>query len=85
MNKDNGGPAFPLPEGQVLHNPEHGFVEAEDHALYHESGMSLRDYFAAKAMQAIITGNKADECALGIGAAHDAYAMADAMLTARSA
>lgn len=51
MSRNDGGPAFPLPEGQVLHNPEHGFVEAEDHARYHESGMSLRDYFAAKAMQ----------------------------------
>lgn len=47
------------------------------------SQLNLRDYFAAKAMQAIIIGNGADECALGIGAAKDAYAMADAMLAAR--
>lgn len=47
-------------------------------------GMLLRDYFAAKAMQAIIIGNRADECALGIGAAKDAYAVADAMLAVRS-
>lgn len=46
-------------------------------------GMTLRDYFAAKAMQAIIIGNDADEGALGLGAAKDAYAMADAMLAAR--
>lgn len=46
-------------------------------------GMTLRDYFAAKAMQAIIIGNDADECALGLGAAKDAYAMADRMLAAR--
>lgn len=36
MNKDNGGPAFPV-EGR-----------------YFEYGMTLRDYFAAKAMQAYI-------------------------------
>lgn len=48
-------------------------------------GMTLRDYFAAKAMQAIIAGNSADECSLGIGAAKDAYAVADAMLAARNA
>lgn len=46
-------------------------------------GMTLRDYFAAKAMQAIIIGNDADECALGLGAAKDAYAMADHMLAQR--
>ena len=46
-------------------------------------GMTLRDYFAAKALQAIIIGNCADECAMGIGAARDAYAVADAMLAAR--
>ncbi|MBP0948909.1 hypothetical protein JTA33_00405 [Pseudomonas sp. 20GA0080] len=48
-------------------------------------GMTLRDYFAAKAMQAIIEGNGADECSLGLGAAKDAYAVADAMLAARNA
>lgn len=46
-------------------------------------GMTLRDYFAAKAIQAIIIGNSADECVMGIGAAKDAYAVADAMLAAR--
>ena len=69
MSKDNSAPAFPSDSN------EFGSV----------LGMSLRDYFAAKAMQAIITGNNADESALGIGAAHDAYAVADAMLAARSA
>ncbi|WP_213941220.1 hypothetical protein [Pseudomonas sp. dw_612] len=46
-------------------------------------GMTLRDYFAAKAIQAIITGNNADECCMGLGAAKDAYVVADAMLAAR--
>lgn len=48
-----------------------------------DMGMTLRDYFAAKAMQAIITGNNADECVFGPGVAKDAYAMADDMLAAR--
>lgn len=47
-------------------------------------GMYLRDYFAAKAMQAIIIGNGADKCSLGLGAAKDAYAAADSMMEARS-
>jgi hypothetical protein len=51
--------------------------------LGHNAGMTLRDYFAAKAMQAIITGNNADECCMGLGAAKDAYVVADAMLAAR--
>jgi hypothetical protein len=56
----------------------------------HEHGMSLRDYFAAKAMQAIIAGNitgqecedrswlEADQWAPRIS-----YEIADAMLRAR--
>ena len=64
-----GGTAFPIvhPDGKGVQ--------------YY--GMTLRDYFAAKAMQAIITGNNADECCMGLGAAKDAYAVADAMLAAR--
>jgi len=65
--KDESGPAFP----------------SESHQYGPALGMTLRDYFAAKAMQAIITGNNADHCTLGIGAARDAYNVADAMLAAR--
>lgn len=41
-------------------------------------GMTLRDYFAAKAMQALIHKNYFDV------AAKEAYQMADAMLKARA-
>lgn len=94
MSRNDGGPAFPLPEGQVLHNSEHGFVEAEDHARYHESGMSLRDYFAAKAMQGYLANAWQAETLDSLGessaqqmatVAEISYAMADAMLAARSA
>lgn len=42
-----------------------------------ETGMTLRDYFAAKAMQALVQGNYFDVTA------KQAYEMADAMLKAR--
>lgn len=46
----------------------------------HTSGMSLRDYFAAKAMQGILSTNKEAEA---INLAENAYFMADAMLKER--
>ena len=55
--------------------------------LYQSDGMTLRDYFAAKAMQAVITGyatqNKVDSYSdYWAGFASE---MADAMLKAREA
>lgn len=44
-----------------------------------ESGMTLRDYFAAKAMQAMTHRGEANVQMVSI----QAYAMADAMLIAR--
>lgn len=46
-------------------------------------GMTLRDYFAAKAMQASMTADPANE-AEADSHARWAYEMADAMLAARS-
>ena len=67
----HGGPAFP--------NSRHvGELTVVD------GGMTLRDYFAAKAMQAIIIGNNADISVMGLGAMKDAYAVADRMLLARN-
>ena len=58
-----------------------------------EGGMTLRDYFAAKAMNGLLetaidwfpTGRDADESSLEIfkDLARDSYAIADAMLKAR--
>lgn len=45
-----------------------------------QQGMSLRDYFAPKALAAIILGNEAAQC---VDVAHHAYSYADAMLKAR--
>lgn len=64
MSKDTGGPAFP----QVAVN--------EDGFLY-EPGMTLRDYFAAKAMPFCAAGDAEVK-------ARQAYAMADAMMKERA-
>jgi len=76
MSKDNGGPAFPANEVTV-HNV--------DIVAYAEPGMSLRDYFAAKALAACVTGYEAYryECEIE-RAARDAYRIADAMLAERA-
>ena len=69
MNKENGGPAFPVPplEGQYSpHSPQ---------------GMTLRDYFAAKAMQGYMVGTE-KPCADRIS--ETAYEIADAMLAERA-
>lgn len=73
MNKINdGGPAFPE-------------VPGECNVYQGKPGMTLRDYFAAKAMQAFITRVQHD---MGAGMqdkliARWAYETADAMLRAR--
>lgn len=87
--KNEGGPAFPRQLAQV-ENPER-FDVAE---LQGQSGMTLRDYFAAKAMQAIIStsipsegdadfldGDKIEMSFQWIP--RTAYDFADAMLAAR--
>lgn len=68
-SKENGGPAFPVlfTEGTAGFDP----------------GMSLRDYFAAKAMAALVVlptwpGSEVEEDA------RVAYSMADAMLKERA-
>ena len=66
MTKDTGGPAFPV-------------VIPLDQSAEFFTGMTLRDYFAAKAMQALLHKNYFDV------AAKQAYQMADAMLKARQA
>jgi hypothetical protein len=55
-------------------------VMTEGHA-----GMSLRDYFAAKAMQAIVSHDPTFSKEYVAMSARDAYAYADAMLKAREA
>ena len=67
--KDTGGPAFPtIPENYMGMDPP-------------GEGMTLRDYFAAKAMQGLCShGNRNAQ-----DIARAAYIIADAMLKARQA
>lgn len=69
MNKNDGGSAFPN-------------ERKEGNYVQHDCGMSLRDYFAAKTMQAMLVEGAEnytfDSCAKA------SYAMADAMLAERS-
>ena len=79
---NTGGPAFP-----------YSWWDEQTGANAIAKGMTLRDYFAAKAMNGMLetaidwfpTGRDADESSLEIfkDLARDSYAIADAMLKAR--
>jgi len=72
-NTNTGGPAFP------------GFDYINQHGKQNPEGMTLRDYFAAKAMQSILDQKDAHDGRECDSAAWMAYRMADAMLKARQA
>lgn len=82
MNKDNGGPAFPLG------------LESFGGSQAFELGMTLRDYFAAKALSGLMANYaflarcREDGARENIGfdtlVATGAYLMADAMLAERT-
>lgn len=80
MSKNNGGPAFPRPK-----SPNGEYTDSDVPGA--QTGMSLRDYFAAKAMQgfsaspSMIDSN--DSRAIAYVAAAS-YSMADAMLAERA-
>lgn len=67
QNITDGGPAFPHTTNNIAHGTD---------------GMSLRDYFAAKALEAFAFSDLHDRGAAGIAAI--AYEVADAMLRARA-
>lgn len=81
---NTGGPAFPVPEFPMTGGQYFRRADLQ--------GMTLRDYFAAKAMQAALSGVEHEDSRgelhsmstdwYDCHAAH-AYAMADAMLKAR--
>lgn len=67
-----GGPAFPVtPDNDVRTNSAGG------------TGMTLRDYFAAKVMQGFVTSAPWEEAFDHLDSAKTAYEIADAMLAAR--
>jgi hypothetical protein len=75
--KNNGGPAFPAA------------IKQWDNSMEVGEGMTLRDYFAAKAMQAIVAATVESDgsmTARAVGSATEgAYFIADEMLRARDA
>ncbi|MFJ4113773.1 hypothetical protein [Pseudomonas sp. NPDC089758] len=77
MSKDTGGPAFPVSYDHDTFQPSH-----VDEAKQLMSGMTLRDYFAAKALQGLCADpNTADAKRADLVA--ECYELADAMLAAR--
>lgn len=76
---NDGGPAFPALEEYAQFDEDRG--KYVDHYAPH-GGMTLRDYFAAKAMQGRLANgcNDADNSRLE---ARICYQIADAMLEAR--
>lgn len=78
MNKETGGPAFPF--SVMTYQPDH--PESPRYTTTWHGGMTLRDYFAAKALLVGGAANKSpaydDETR-----ARYAYELADAMLKAR--
>lgn len=71
MSKDNSGPAFPIHPGAAL----------DGQRVDETQGMTLRDYFAAKAMQGILCNSAKDFYPLDLVA--ESYVIADAMLKER--
>lgn len=85
-NTPDGGSAFP----EVLSTFHEGGRGTPGYLtdVYSTGGMTLRDYFAAKAMQALLSGGgliDGQDTARITNAAYQAYLLADAMLKAREA
>ncbi len=76
-NKDNGGPAFPSEGGEKF------MIGNAMHKTLPSSGMTLRDYFAAKAMQGMIASYGYLRGEVDV-IAESAYDCADAMIARRS-
>ena len=73
MRDKHGGPAFPLPRHTRKYcDKTNDYIQ--------DDGMTLRDYFAAKALQGLAVGGGYDKWEY---LAQDSYAIADAMLKAR--
>lgn len=77
MKKDTGGSAFPTTEQNYFNEN------------MRDEGMTLRDYFAAKAMAALISGAMADGSKFGpddpVRVSLAAFFVAEAMLKVRGA
>lgn len=79
MNDKTGGPAFPQIESETV--GARGEYRAR---VYSDGGMTMRDYFAAKAMQALITAPDDEPFDRIAEIPEYAYQIADAMLAERA-
>lgn len=82
---NDGGPAFPLVASTRTEDGDFGSKHMLARELYY--GMSLRDWFAGKAMQGYLatwTAEDGDPFSMSGHIAKSAYAMADAMLAKRT-
>lgn len=88
---ETGGPAFPagsVRKSRPAHDPGGNWVETDRVQPLHQ-GLTMRDYFAAAAMQGLIAGQNVDEIVGSCWAeicddfAERSYFFADAMLDAR--
>jgi len=71
---NDGGPAFPVPPA-ICSGPNNEWSYASD-------GLTIRDYFAAKALQGLLANQKVTFSYRGF--AINSYLIADAMLVERS-
>lgn len=73
MSKFDGGPAFPREDYQI-------------NGCGGQEGMTLRDYFAAKALSAVVSAimSQGSNCWKLVDFAQEAYGLADAMLAERA-
>ncbi len=87
--QNDGGPAFPTPPLPVVS----GVAAGQWSTTYQpipSAGMSLREWYAGKALQGLLSNPKICDTLLALGklrfagVAQDAFVYADAMLAARA-
>lgn len=86
MATGNGGPAYPVQLHNQTDEEQEGFDNSRipPHSFLHYAGMSLRDYYAAKAMAAIVSTVPHLATVAPGDVAEEAYQFADALLRERA-
>jgi hypothetical protein len=79
-NTNTGGPAFPTQSKLGVNDTSTWIAEIPG-----QPGMTLRDYFAAKAMQGMFASSLVPQNVTNEELSTEAYNVADAMLKAREA
>lgn len=79
----DGGPAFPVSTTQSPYTDFGNYGHQDGNTTWQFGGMTLRDYFAAKAMASMLTHSVGDDWPEHKNVAMHAYNMADEMLAAR--